>query len=160
MTARLYREQSGISLNELLVGAAVSLVVLFAVIDLQMRVMRYQVTDEAGFVAMHQATILVDRVVRDLRQASEVTVTHGGTGLDLTLPGAQPVRYRLNAATGEVTREDGAGVRLAGHGIRVLQFALQTGERQVLVTAEAGFGEPQPQAPYSALVSLRSHKRP
>lgn len=108
MSRRPIRDQDGSSLIELVVGGAISLIVLGAIISLQIRAYHFQHADDSRFRVQMEAANGLERIVQDVRSASQVILAGSDcTGeLQLTV-GTQAITYRREAATQVVTRSEG-----------------------------------------------------
>lgn len=125
--------QAGSSLVELIVGGAIALIALGAIISMQISGYRYQQHDEDRFVVQMESANALDRIARDLRMASAVTgLSPGASDITLTV-GGRTVTYGHRSATGEVVRTENGAEQVVGHRVELLAFYLEGSGRTVRV---------------------------
>lgn len=116
--------QAGSSLVELIVGGAIALIALGAIIAIQISGYRYQQSDEDRFAVQMESATALDRITRDLRMASAVTgLTSGEGNITLTVGGRTVTYHR--SATGEVVRTENGAEQVVGHQVELLAFYLE-----------------------------------
>lgn len=126
---QLHREE-GTTLTELLVGSLIAVIALGAIVALQIAAYRSSGQDTARFEAQSEAGVALEKVVKDLRMASAVTFTEGGTAIELKV-GAPTVRYWQNGS--QVIRSEGGRDQVIGNQVEVLSFYSENGGRTVRV---------------------------
>ncbi len=133
---RFWGDCGGSTLMELLVGAAVAVVVLFAVVDAEVATMRFQASDDDRFAKQTDVGLLVDGFLADARQATAFTLTDGTSTIAMTLSSGS-ITYRFDAATGEVVRQTLSGSRVVGRGITSLAFFGENSGKTVRIEVAA-----------------------
>jgi Tfp pilus assembly protein PilV len=108
--ARLRREEDGITLVELLITIVVSLVVFAGTLQLVIVGMHQQRSAQNKVTELQQSQVAMARIVRDLRQATSVSVV---SALEVTYSqpatsGTQSVDLKCSTSTGKCTRTIGA----------------------------------------------------
>ncbi len=126
----LWKSQAGTSLIELLVGGAIALLAIGAIIQLQITAYRSQHADESLFLAQSEAMNGLDRIVRDIRMASSISVA--GSSVALHVDGAV-VQYHLDTGTGQVIRTENGVDQALGGQVESLRFTEEGGGRTVRV---------------------------
>jgi len=126
----LWKSQAGTSLIELLVGGAIALIAVGAVIQLQITAYRSQRVDEARFRAQSEAMIALDRLSRDIRMATEISVGGGSIAVRI---GAETIQYSLRTDTHQVIRTENTIDQVVGEQVESLTFTSELGGAQVRV---------------------------
>ena len=148
-TARLRTRSAGFTLLELLVGLAISAVVLTQILVATFSLQRSFAAADYRMNAQNDQLRALDYLSRDLHMASAVSVQNGGTSLVLTLPGATTSALDLNLGTllnpllaksgvpsnastvsyyllgGELIRETGGAQTVLANTIADLEFSQQ-----------------------------------
>ncbi|HWI65521.1 MAG TPA: prepilin-type N-terminal cleavage/methylation domain-containing protein [Symbiobacteriaceae bacterium] len=131
---RLRTNQSGVTLVELVAGIAIASVVLLAVASMEISSWRYRRTDEKAFAAQAEATTLLDRFARDVREARGYTLTADGAGTITVNAPEGPVTYQWTQQT--VTRQG----RVLMRDVTALQIYREDGGRTLRAVVTAGSG--------------------
>ncbi|MFZ5825197.1 MAG: PilW family protein [Bacillota bacterium] len=124
--------QAGSSMVELIVGGAIALIVLGVIISMQISGYRYQKNDEERFVVQMESATALDRLTRDLRMASAVTLGPGGSSITLAGSGAS-ISYSHSSGTGEVVRTENGVQQVVGQHVESLAFYLEGSARTVRI---------------------------
>lgn len=119
------RSREGSSLIELVVGSAIAIIVLGAVVGLQIATYRQSRSDQARFESQTEVTLAMERIVQDLRRG--VNADPDGSSLTLELEAdsgeLRSVRYWLEDATGELVRAEAGSARVLTRGVTFLEFS-------------------------------------
>lgn len=123
------RSEAGATLLELLVGSAVALIALGAIIRLLTGGYRAERLDQERYLAQSQASLAVEQIVRDVRSAGAATLTEEGS---LVLAsGGRSIIYSFDPAAQLVSRSvDGVERPLGGRTQQVL-FAREPDGRTI-----------------------------
>lgn len=127
------QSQAGSSLVELVVGAAIALIALGAILALQIRTYHFQRADSRRFVTQMEAVNALDRLVADLRTASAIEGLESGEGSSITLVmEGRRITYSFEADRDQVVRLEGGRSQILGQGVDSFHL-VQTADRTIQI---------------------------
>lgn len=136
------KTQAGMTLVEMMVGAAIALLALFAVVDLEFTGWKLFRSDGDRFSKQAGSALALDRFLMEARLGVAASVPDPRRVV-LTLP-TGTVTYSFNPATAELLRTQGGQSRAVAREITDMTFAMENGGRtvRVEVTATLQSGSP------------------
>lgn len=137
--------QSGTSLIELIVGTAIAVIVLGAVVGIQIAAYRMSRTGEARFAIQAEASLAMDRIVQDVRRSLDADAEGSMLTLELETEAGDVtcVSYWLDDQTGALMRQEEEGdARTLARGVVLLEFAAQP-DGAVAITIQAQLANDQ-----------------
>lgn len=117
--------QAGATLIELVVGSAIALLVLGAVVGLQIAAYRQSRAEDVRYEAQGEAALAMERIVQDLRRSFYVEPQGSILTVELEEDSGdvRRVRYWLEPETGELLRAEDGAVRTVARGVAFLDFS-------------------------------------
>jgi prepilin-type N-terminal cleavage/methylation domain-containing protein len=123
---RLWSDQRGFTLMELIIGSAAALLILVAVAGVEMSALRAQRRDNITFSLQAEGTTALERLAQDVRQSSGFTL---GSSTNVTVGGAS---YQLSG--GQLQRVAGGVTRVLASNLGGVLFSAEDGGRTLHMT--------------------------
>jgi prepilin-type N-terminal cleavage/methylation domain-containing protein len=123
---RLWSDQRGFTLMELIIGSAAALLILVAVAGVEMSALRGQRRDNITFSLQAEGTTALERLAQDVRQSSGFTL---GSSTNVTVGGAS---YQLSG--GQLQRVAGGVTRVLASNLGGVLFSAEDGGRTLHMT--------------------------
>jgi len=121
---KLY-SQAGTSLIELVVGSAIAMLVLGAVVGLQVAAYRQSHADDVRYETQGAVALAMERIVQDLRRGAYAEPSGSSLTVEMEDDSGEvsTVHYWLASDSEELMRAEGAAVRSVAQGVVFLDFS-------------------------------------
>jgi len=136
--------QTGSSLIELVVGTAIAVIVLAAVVGIQIAAYRMSRAGEVRFATQSEVALAMERIVQDVRRSLSMDAEGSSLTLEVETDSGEvrTVHYWLEAETGALMREEEGSARTLARGVVLLEFAT-TPEGAVAITIHGRLSDDQ-----------------